>query len=113
MIVRIKLRHGRKISRSSGKNRHLALGAAALLAPLALMAYVLGIWRLASDVGVAGDFAIGGVFSHWQIWMSAGVALHIAAWMFNRYGRGHELHVPRILTAPFSRSREHSRFDLH
>jgi hypothetical protein len=72
------------------------------------MAYVLGCWRLASDAGVAGDFAIGGIFSHWQIWMAAGAVLHLAAWMFNRYGRGYDLQIPRILHLPFHKSRPDS-----
>ena len=108
MIVRIKLRHGPNVSRSGGKNRHLALGAAALLAPVALMAYLLGFWRLASDVGLAGDFALGGVLSHWQVWMAAAVALHVTAWTLNRYGRGYELQLPRVLSLHFGRSRARS-----
>ena len=56
MIVRIRLKSGRPIQRKRGKNRHVASGLAALLIPLALMAYVLGLWRLASDMGFAGEF---------------------------------------------------------
>ena len=62
------------------------------------MAYVLGIWRLASDMGIAGEFGITGMFSHWQIWMAMGVTLQVAASVLNRYGRGGHFHIPRVLT---------------
>ena len=100
MILRIRLRRGRPIQRKQGKNRHVALAFGALLTPLALMAYVLGFWRLASDMGFAGEFGITGVFSHWQIWIGTAAALHIAGSSLNRYGRGGDLHVPRVLAFP-------------
>ncbi len=62
------------------------------------MAYVLGFWRLCSDMGIAGAFPITGLFSHWQIWIAVGVLLHLAAYSFNRYGRGGDLEIPRFLT---------------
>ena len=98
MIVRIRLQWGRPIQRKRGKNRHVALALGALLVPASLMAYVLAIWRLASDMGMAGEFGITGMFSHWQIWITLGVALQVAASLLNRYGRGGNFHVPRILS---------------
>lgn len=100
MVLRIRLQHGRPIQRKTGKNRHIASAAAALLAPLALMAYVLGFWRLASDMGLAGESGIAGVFSHWQIWIPAGALLQFTAGVLNKYGKGGELNMPRILTLP-------------
>jgi len=97
MILRIRLPRGRPIERRDGKNRHVALALGALLTPLALMAYVLGLWRLASDMGFAGEFGITGLFSHWQIWMIVGVALQLGGSFLNRYGHGDEFHVPRVL----------------
>jgi hypothetical protein len=97
MIVRIRLQQGRPIERKPGKNRHVALACAALLVPTALMAYVLGFWRLASDMGMTGEFAITGAFSHWQVWIAVAAAVHLAASTLNRYGRGYDLHLPRIL----------------
>jgi hypothetical protein len=79
----------------------LALACGALLIPASLMAYVLGFWRLASDMGMAREFAIRGTFSHWQLWMAAAVLLHLSSYVLNRYGRGGELHVPRVLTPHF------------
>ncbi len=100
MIVRIRLKSGRPIQRKRGKNRHVASGLAALLIPLALMAYVLGLWRLASDMGFAGEFGITGLFSHWQIWIPVAVLLQMTAAALNRYGRGGDLQLPRLLTFP-------------
>lgn len=106
MIVRIQLRQGRPVRRTRGKNRQLALASGALLIPASLMAYVLGFWRLASDLGVTNEFAISGLFSHWQIWIVTAVVLHIAAGVLNRYGRGGEFHLPSALTFRFGASPE-------
>jgi hypothetical protein len=107
MIVRIKLGQGRAPRKTQGKNRHLALALGALLIPAALMAYVLGFWRLASDIGVTREFAIGGLFSHWQIWTFMAATLHIAATVLNRYGRGGEFHLPRALKIHFGATASH------
>lgn len=61
------------------------------------MAYVLGVWRLASDLGMAGAFAITGLFSHWQVWISVAVALHIGSVSLVRYGGGGTLKGPKLL----------------
>jgi len=98
MIARIRLKRGRPIQRKAGKNRHVALALGALLIPAALMAYVLGLWRLAADMGMAGEFGITGLFSHWQIWMGAGVLLQTASAAFNRYGHGGDFQMPRFLS---------------
>jgi hypothetical protein len=101
MIVRIKFRPGRALRKAPGKNRHLALAGGALLIPVALMAYVMGFWRLASDIGVTQEFAVRGLFSHWQLWIVAAVSLHVGATVLNRYGRGGDFHLPRALTFRF------------
>jgi hypothetical protein len=98
MILRIRLPRGRPIERRFGKNRHVALALGSLLTPLALMAYVLGLWRLASDMGFAGQFGFTGLFSHWQLWMIVGVALQGGGSLLNRYGHGAVLRVPRVLS---------------
>jgi hypothetical protein len=97
MIVRIRLGTGRPIQRKRGKNRHLALACGALLIPASLMAYVLGFWRLASDMGFAAEPGISGVFSHWQVWIAAAVFLHAAASILNRYGRRGVFQMPEVL----------------
>ena len=101
MIVRVKLRSGRILRKERCKNRHLALAGGALLIPASLMAYVLGFWRLASDIGVTGEFALRGVFSHWQIWIVTAVALQITASVLTRYGRGGDFHLPSALIFRF------------
>jgi hypothetical protein len=101
MIVRIHFRQGQRLRKTTGKNRSLALASSALLVPVALMAYVLGFWRLASDIGMTREFAIHGLFSHWQIWIVTAVTLQVAASVLTRYGRGGEFHLPRALTFHF------------
>jgi len=108
MVVRIKLRQGPVFRKAPGKNRHLALAGGALLIPASLMAYVLGFWRLTSDIGVTREFALRGLFSHWQIWMVAAVTLHVTASVLTRYGRGGDFHLPSALTFHFGAAPEHS-----
>src|SRR5712671_4754025 len=99
MIVKIRFPEGRRLNRKGGTNRELAAALGALLIPASLMAYSLGFWRLASDMGLAGQFGITGAFSHWQLWIGLGVILHASAISLNRYGRGGELQMPDVLTA--------------
>ena len=96
-MVRIKLQQGRPIQQKDGKNRQAASAVGMLLVPVALMAYVLGVWRLASDLGMAAAFPISGLFSHWQVWIGLAALLHIASSSLNRYGRGGSLKGPKLL----------------
>jgi hypothetical protein len=96
MIVRIQLGKGRTRRSGPGRNRHVALAVAALMAPSALMAYVLGFWRLAADMGMTGAFGFTGVFSHWQLWIALAVALQLGAVALTRYGRGGVFRVPSV-----------------
>ena len=88
MIVRIRFGPGPHVIRKARKNRGVALATASLLIPIAVMALVLGVWRLAADLKMAGDFAIPtGLFSHWQVWIASAVVLAFLARLLNRYGR--------------------------
>ena len=88
MIVRIRFGRGAQVERRGRKNRRVALAMGSLLVPVAVMASVLGIWRLAADLKIAGDFAIAnGLFSHWQVWIASAVVLSFVARLLNRYGR--------------------------
>jgi len=88
MVIRIRLGTGPKLRRKQHKNRHVALAFAALITPAGVMALVLAFWRLAADLKFTGEFPItDGLFSHWQIWMAAGVALQSCAILLNRYGK--------------------------
>jgi hypothetical protein len=99
MLVRIRFPEGRPLLRQRGTNRQLSAALGALLVPASLMAYSLGFWRLASDMGLAGQFGINGTFSHWQLWIGLGVILHAAAISLNRHGRGGDLQMPHVLTS--------------
>jgi len=82
---RIRLRLGRELVERLAK---VSSALAAVLAPAAAMAFVLGLWRLCADLKWAGEFAISqGVFSHWQVWFATAGLLWICAAILNRYGR--------------------------
>ncbi len=87
MLVRIRLHGGPKVRQTKRKNRHIALASAALLTPAAVMAFVLSMWRLGSDLGFARSFAIrNGILSHWQVWLAISVAIQFVSVLLNRYG---------------------------
>src|SRR5689334_3749423 len=109
MILRVRLRRGQPIQHKAGKNRHLALAFGGLMMPLALMAYVLGFWRLASDMGIAGESGITGVFSHWQIWIPTGALLQFGGSSLTRYGRGGELTMPKLTLFPIREPKDQDR----
>lgn len=88
MNVRIRLGRGVPMQRRKGKNRHVALALAGLLAPASVMAFILAIWRIAADMSATTKFAIDeGPFSHWHVWIVIAVVLAVAAVRLNRYGR--------------------------
>jgi hypothetical protein len=48
----------------------------ALLTPAAVVAFVMGMWRVCADLGWAGAFLISaGFFSHWQVWIALSIGL--------------------------------------
>jgi len=50
----------------------------ALLTPAAVVAFVMGMWRVCEDLGWAGAFLIsGGFFSHWQVWIALSISLKL------------------------------------
>jgi hypothetical protein len=92
MIVRIRFGKGSKLSVKARETRRPAAGLAAglggVLTPAALLAALLALWRIASDMNWTGSFAIhGGFFSHWQVWMVAAAALQLCASLLNRYSK--------------------------
>jgi hypothetical protein len=57
-------------------SRQLANTLIALLTPAAVIAFVMGVWRVCADLGWAGAFLIAdGFFSHWQVWIALSIAL--------------------------------------
>ena len=88
MVVKIRFGKGSKLGRKRPQDRRMALVLAALLPPSALTAAVLAIWRIAADLRWTSSFAISsGIFSHWQVWLGAAVALQMCARALNRYGK--------------------------
>jgi len=52
----------------------------ALLTPAAVIAFVLGLWRVSADLGWTEEFLIAnGFFSHWQVWIALAIALQVSA----------------------------------
>lgn len=87
MRIRIRIGQGPRIQRKEGKNRHLAAGVSALLTPAAVMAGILGVWRICADIGLTGPFAItSGLFSHWQVWLGVAAVLQVLSLALGRYG---------------------------
>lgn len=89
MLVRIRFGKGLPVSSKRAKKRRLAQGVAVLLKPAALVASVLGCWRIAADFNWTGGFAIAtGLFSHWQVWLGGAAVLQLCSYALNRYGKG-------------------------
>ena len=89
MLVRIRFGKRLPVSTKRAKNRRVAQAIAVLLRPAALLASILGLWRIASDFNWTGGFAIAsGLFSHWQVWLGAAAVLQLCSSALNRYGKG-------------------------
>lgn len=86
MIVRLRLPPGRPLRRRLQSNVPLALPVSALLEPLTLMAYAIGVWRLGFDLGMVHSFPLTGFWAHWQVWIAVAVGLHLAAYKLADYG---------------------------
>ena len=73
---------------SGKKTIALALALAALLPPRRFLPASSATWRIAADLNWTNSFAISsGIFSHWQVWLGAAVALQMCARALNRYGK--------------------------
>jgi hypothetical protein len=87
MVVRIKFVKRPAAGKDQEMNRRAAMALAALLDPAAVMALALALWDMAAAQHWVGSFAItSGVFSYWETWLSAAVALELCALALNRYG---------------------------
>ena len=88
MRVRIQMGQARPVQKDRPKNQHLASAAAVLLAPFAMLAAVLAIWRIAADLNFASAFLFHeGALAHWAVWASLAVFLSWATHRLNRYGK--------------------------
>ncbi len=89
MVVRIRFGGGRPVEGRSGKNSRVARISASVLTLIAICLASFGMWRLAEDLGWAGNFIIAeGLLSHWQVWLGAAGLLQFAAWRLLQYARG-------------------------
>ncbi len=52
----------------------------ALVTPSAVIAFVMGLWRLTADLGWTETFPIAnGFFSHWIVWIALAIGLKFGA----------------------------------
>lgn len=74
MVVRIKIAKKRTIGAVGPAVAEVTELVGALMTPASVLAFVFAAWRLAADLGMAGQFAIAsGAFSHWMVWLAVGV----------------------------------------
>jgi hypothetical protein len=83
MVVKIKLQTRETMTTVAPKVAEAAELLGALMAPASFLAFVFAAWRLAADLGFAGQFAIdSGVFSHWMVWLAIGIVMQLAGVSF-------------------------------
>lgn len=77
-----------RVREAISKQRRFAPVFGYLMTPIALVGYVLAVWRLGADLNWLGEFFISnGVLSRWQVWLAIAIATHIAANYLNRAGK--------------------------
>jgi hypothetical protein len=86
MVVRIVFRVKRPLWRKRPPNTPVWAATSALLPPSAAIACALGLWSLGADMGLARQFDLSGVFSHWQLWIVLAAVIQLASRMLVRYG---------------------------
>ncbi len=98
MLVRIRWSRSAEFSSPGARLRPLkpvkeirletiALIAAALLTPSALVAFTMGLWIITSDLRWTRDFFVSrGLFSHWQVWICTAGVLLLLARLLDRFG---------------------------
>jgi TRAP-type C4-dicarboxylate transport system permease small subunit len=78
MVVRIRLK---KDPRFDG----LFAGLASLLTLVAVACFILGAWKVFSELGWAGRFFLAnGALSHWQVWLALAIVLQLLSFRLNR-----------------------------
>jgi len=89
MVVHIRWRKFRQLH--SVRSRNIALAAASLLTPSALLAFTVSAWTIASDLHwTRSSFAPNGLLSHWQVWLMAAAVLLLVARLLDRYASDRE-----------------------
>lgn len=88
MVVKIRFGRGTPVTRRAGKNSRIAKLAASLLTMSSISCASLGLWRMGTDLEVAGQFVFtSGIFSHWQVWMGGALVAQYTSWRLGRYAR--------------------------
>jgi hypothetical protein len=107
MVVKIRFGRGPVVTRRKGKNSRIATLAASVLTLVSLSCASLGMWRIGTDLGWAGDFVFPqGFLSHWQVWAGAAVAIQYSAWKLTRYARIYTPDVEEVVTPSGTESQE-------
>jgi hypothetical protein len=71
--------------------RRLAPVVSYLMAPVALVGYMLAFWRLGADLNLVGEFFISqGLLSRWQVWLVLAILTQVAAKELNRLAHSEE-----------------------
>jgi hypothetical protein len=69
-----------------------------VLPPLAVIAGVLGAWRLGSDAGWTSDFFIAdGLLSRYQLWFAIAVGAQTSVLILDRWVANHNVKMPAIV----------------
>ncbi len=90
MVVRIRFARGSAVRKRSTEEglANLCVALAALLTPAAVMALVLGIWRISADLKLTSSFYISsGPLSDWRLWFAAAALLQVCSHYLNRFGK--------------------------
>jgi hypothetical protein len=68
------------VRRSVASSAQAADVLVALVTPSAVIAFVMGLWRLTADLGWTETFPItAGFFSHWLVWVALAIGLKFGA----------------------------------
>lgn len=80
-----------------------------VLRPVAVLAGVLGAWRLGADAGWTNGFFIAdGVFSRYQLWFAVAIAAQTSAFVLNRWAANQRKDLPVLATPePWPSDRKH------
>lgn len=69
------------VRRAEATAHDLAAAMGSMLAPMAAMAFVMGLWAFLSQVAVAAAFPIqDGALGDWRVWMIIAGAVELIAW---------------------------------
>jgi len=99
MVVKIRFGRGPLVTRRPGKNSRMATLAASVLTLFSISCASLSLWRVGTDLELAGDFVFrDGILSHWQVWAGAAIAIQYCAWQLTRYAK--KAVIPQTLVSP-------------